>query len=117
SDLGLDPLGLALSGTTFAPSAQTEAFLAKQTALLPRSYRALLQAYVAGINAYYRKTGTPSDPYTTNDVVAAAALIAARFGANGRSEASNAQFLSALQSKFGADRGRKIFDDLREASD
>jgi hypothetical protein len=114
---GVDPLGLALSGTTFSPSAQTEAFLAKQTALLPRSYRALLQAYVAGINAHYRKTGTPTDPYTTNDVVAAAALIAARFGANGGQEATNAAFLSALQAKFGADRGRRIFDDLREAND
>ncbi|HEY2937079.1 MAG TPA: penicillin acylase family protein [Gaiellaceae bacterium] len=114
---GVDPLGLALSGTTFSPSAQTEAFLARQTALLPRSYRALLQAYVAGINAYYRKTGTPTDPYTTNDVVAAAALIAARFGANGGQEATNAAFLSALQAKFGTDRGRRIFDDLREAND
>ena len=114
---GLNPIGLALSGTTFSPSAQTEAFLAKQTALLPPSYRAILQAYVAGINAYYRKTGTPTEPYTTNDVVAAAALIAARFGANGGQEAANAQFLSALQARFGADRGRKIFDDLREPND
>lgn len=70
-----------------------------------------------GINAYFKKVGLPVDPYTTNDVVAAAALIAARFGANGGQEADNAQLLSALQSKLGADRGRKVFDDLREAND
>ena len=31
---GIDPIGLALSGKTFVPSAQTETFLAKQLALL-----------------------------------------------------------------------------------
>jgi acyl-homoserine lactone acylase PvdQ len=114
---GLDPVSLALSGTTFAPSAQTEAFLARQVAALTPAYRALLGAYVAGINAYYRKLGTPIQPYTPNDVVAAAALIAARFGANGGQEAQNAQFLSALQAAYGAPRGRSIFDDLRAAND
>jgi acyl-homoserine lactone acylase PvdQ len=114
---GLDPIQLALSGRSFAASPQTEAFLARQVQSLPASYRALLQAFTAGINAYFKKVALPIQPYTPNDVVAAAALIAARFGANGGQEAANAQFLAALQAKLGADAARKVFDDLREPND
>ncbi len=39
-----------------------------------------------GTNGYYRAKGIPVAPYTANDVIAAAALIAARFGANGGQE-------------------------------
>jgi len=84
---GLNPIALALSGQAFTASPQTESFLARQVASLTPAYRKLLQAYVAGINAYFKHAGIPVDPYTTNDVVAAAALIAARFGANGGQEA------------------------------
>ncbi len=120
---GIDPISLALSGKTFVPSAQTEAFLAKQLDLLRaqgalgRHFVALLQAYTAGINAYYKSVGTPIEPYTPNDVIAAAALIAARFGANGGSEVSRSMLLSALQAKLGAAKGQQVFGDLRSAND
>lgn len=120
---GLDPIGLALSGRSFVPSAQTEAFLARQiTALnasgpLGRRFVKLVQAYAAGINAYYRAKQLPTERYTANDVIAAAALIAARFGANGGQEAQNAMFLDALQDRFGVTEGRRVFDDLRQGSD
>ena len=120
---GLDPLALALSGRTFVPSAQTEAFLARQIALLNgsgalgRRFVRLVDAYAAGINGYYSSKGIPSDRYTSNDVIAAAALIAARFGANGGQEAQNAMFLDALQRRLGPTQGRAVFDDLREAND
>ena len=120
---GLDPLGLALSGKAFVPSAQTEAFLATQVAALraTRPYGSrlvrMIQAYVAGINRYYAARDLPSEPYTANDVIAAAALIIARFGANGGKEAANAQFLSALQQQLGEAAGRAVFDDLRSAND
>ena len=110
---GIDPIGLALSGKTFVPSAQTEAFLAKQLDLLRaqgalgRHFVTLLQAYTAGINGYFKSVGTPIQPYTPNDVIAAAALIAARFGANGGSEVSRSMLLSALQAKLGAAKGRR----------
>ena len=55
---GLDPLALALSGKTFVPSSQTEAFLSNQIDAV-RSQRsvgpkilALVNAYAAGINGY-----------------------------------------------------------------
>lgn len=120
---GLDPLALALSGRTFVPSAQTEAFLARQVTLLNASgplgkrFVRIVQAYAAGINGYYSSKGIPSDRYTANDVIAAAALIAARFGANGGQEAQNAMFLDALQDRLGLAQGRAVFDDLRSAND
>lgn len=120
---GLDPIGLALSGRSFVPSPQTEAFLARQVALLRatgpvgRRMVSLVQAYAAGINAYYRSQGLPTEPYTANDVIAAAALIAARFGANGGQEAQNAMFLDALRRRLGEDEARRVFRDLRQAND
>jgi acyl-homoserine lactone acylase PvdQ len=120
---GLDPLGLALSGKTFVPSAQTEAYLANQVDALNamgavgRRIVALSEAYVAGINAYYRAQRIPERPYTINDVIAAAALIASRFGANGGQEVRNSMFLSALEEKLGPAQGQVVFRDLREADD
>ena len=119
---GLDPLALALSGKSFVPSAEAEAFLSNQLDAV-RSQRtvgpkilALINAYAAGINGYYRAKGIPSTPFTANDVVASAALIAARFGTNGGQEAQNAMFLDALQERFGAADARRVFADLREAN-
>jgi acyl-homoserine lactone acylase PvdQ len=120
---GVDPLALALSGRSFVPSAEAEAFLANQLDAV-RSQRtvgpkilALVNAYAAGINAYYRAKGIPVAPFTANDVVASAALIAARFGTNGGQEAQNAMFLDALEDRFGAADARRVFADLRAAND
>lgn len=120
---GLDPLALALSGRSFVPSAEAEAFLANQLDAV-RSQRtvgpkilALVNAYAAGINAYYRAKGIPVAPFTANDVVASAALIAARFGTNGGQEAQNAMFLDALEDRLGAADARRVFADLRSAND
>ena len=120
---GLDPIALALSGRSFVPSAEAEAFLANQLDAV-RSQRsigprilALVNAYAAGINAYYRAKGIPTAPFTANDVVASAALIAARFGANGGQEAQNAMFLDALEERLGAAEARRVFSDLRAAND
>lgn len=120
---GLDPLALALSGRSFVPSPDAEAFLANQVDAV-RSQRAvgtkiirIVEAYAAGINAYYRAKGIPATPFTPNDVVASAALIAARFGTNGGQEAQNAMFLDALEERFGPADARRVFADLRAAND
>src|SRR5262245_66385687 len=62
---GLDPLAAALTGKTFVPSQQAEAFLANQIDAV-RSQRtvglkilALVNAYTAGINGYHRAKGIP----------------------------------------------------------
>jgi acyl-homoserine lactone acylase PvdQ len=120
---GLDPLALALSGKTFVPSAEAEAFLANQLDAV-RAQRgvgprllALVNAYAAGINGYYRAKGIPAAPFTANDVVASAALIAARFGTNGGQEVQNAMFLDALRKRLGDGEARRVFADLRESND
>jgi acyl-homoserine lactone acylase PvdQ len=120
---GLDPLALALSGKTFVPSAEAEAFLANQldavrsqTSVGAKVLR-IVNAYAAGINGYYRSRGIPATPFTANDVVASAALIAARFGTNGGQEVGNSMFLDALEQRFGAADARRVFADLREADD
>jgi acyl-homoserine lactone acylase PvdQ len=120
---GLDPLALALSGKTFVPNAEAEAFLANQLDALrsqrivgPKILR-IVNAYAAGINGYYRAKGIPAAPFTANDVVASAALIAARFGTNGGQEAQNAMFLDALRKRLGVADALRVFADLREAND
>jgi acyl-homoserine lactone acylase PvdQ len=120
---GLDPLALALTGKSFVPSEQAEAFLANQIDAV-RSQRtvgpkilALVNAYAAGINGYYRAKSIPATPFTANDVIASAALIAARFGTNGGQEAQNSMFLDALADRLGAADARNVFADLREAND
>jgi acyl-homoserine lactone acylase PvdQ len=120
---GLDPLALALSGKTFVPSPEAEAFLANQVDALRaqgtvgRHVLAIVNAYAAGVNAYYAKHGIPVQKFTANDVIASAALIAARFGANGGQEVANSMFLDALGGRLGASDARRVFADLREAND
>ena len=120
---GLDPLALALSGKSFVPSPEAEAFLSNQIDAV-RAQRgvgpkilALVNAYAAGINGYYASKGIPTAPFTANDVVASAALIAARFGTNGGQEVGNAMFLDALRDRLGDADARRVFADLRESND
>ncbi|MBA2424668.1 MAG: penicillin acylase family protein [Actinobacteria bacterium] len=120
---GLDPLALALSGRTFVPSAEAEAFLSNQLDALraqgktgPRLL-AIVNGYAAGVNAWYRTRGIPASPFTANDVVASAALIAARFGANGGQEVENAMFLDALEARLGEPQARRVFADLQDSND
>ena len=120
---GLDPLALALSGRTFVPSAEAEAFLSNQLDALraqgttgPRLL-AIVNGYAAGVNAWYRARGIPAAPFTANDVVASAALIAARFGANGGQEVENAMFMHALEGRLGESQARRVFADLHDSND
>ena len=107
----------------FMPSAELVRALNAEVALLrasgPLGRRILadLASYAAGINAYYRRQGVPVRPWTLADTVAAAAAIGGRFGTGGGDEARRAEFLSALEQRLGAARGRAVFDDLRGQQD
>jgi len=120
---GISPVELALSGKALVPSAQGEALLAQQVQLLAKSgargkrMLVAIQAYVAGLNAGFKKANIPITPYTAKDVVAVGALLAARFGANGGSETRRALFLDALRRRLGETKGKAVFDDLRAADD
>jgi acyl-homoserine lactone acylase PvdQ len=119
---GYDAFSVALSARTFVPSAQTEAFLSSQAKLAAQTARGRqllkdVDAYIAGINAYFLKAGGFVKPYTRNDVTAIGTLIGAVFGAGGGNEARSGQFLSALQQKLGAAKGLSVWNDLREHMD
>ena len=120
---GISPLTAALSGRTFVPTAQTESFLAAQVDLLAargasgRRVLRLVDAYVAGINGWYRRAGLPLARWTRRDVVAVAALIGSIFGAGGGEETRRANFLALLQQRLGAERGRSVWEDLRLRDD
>jgi len=119
---GYDAFSVALSGRQFVPSAQTEAFLAAQVPLAGKTAqgRQLLRdvdAYLAGINAYFKAQGGFVAPFTRNDVVAIGTLIGAVFGAGGGNEAASAEFLSSLQQRLGPTKGLAVWNDLREQLD
>src|SRR3977135_638036 len=85
---GYDAFSVALSARQFIPSAQTEAFLATQAALAQKTKQgrqliADVDAYIRGINAYFKSKGGFVTPYTRNDVTAIGTLIGAVFGAGG----------------------------------
>ena len=120
---GLDPLQLALSGKTFEPSGEAEAFLSNQIDAMRaqgptgRRILALVNAYAAGINRWYAAKEIPVRAFTPKDVIASTALIAARFGANGGQEVGNAMFLDALEDRLGAADARRVFADLVSSND
>jgi acyl-homoserine lactone acylase PvdQ len=120
---GVNAFALALSGRQFRPSAEAEARLAQQFDLLRaqgakgRQAIRIVDAYVAGINAEYRKAGLPVAPWTRNDVVAVGGLIGAVFGAGGGDEVRRSQFLDLLQRKLGHEAGRQVWEDLRQRDD
>jgi acyl-homoserine lactone acylase PvdQ len=119
---GYDAFSVALSARTFVPSAATEAFLATQTKLAAKTPqgRQLLKdvdAYLLGINAYFKAAGGFVTPFNRNDIVAIGTLIGAVFGAGGGREAQDAQFLSALQQRLGDAKGLAAWNDLREQQD
>ena len=59
----------------------------------------------------------PPTPYTRSDIVSIASLVGGIFGTGGGGQYTNAIWLQQLQEKFGAEEGRRIYDDLREKND
>jgi acyl-homoserine lactone acylase PvdQ len=120
---GVSAIGLVSNLETFEPSAQTEREVSKQgNVLLSRGAkgRAVLHdidVYLQGINAYFRAHRSSNAPFTRTDIYAFNALKDQFVGEGGGDEPTRSEFLSALQRKFGAKKGRKIWNDLREAND
>jgi len=119
---GVDPIGLALTGRDFTPSAQANAILAKQIPLLEqtklgRQVAKDVRAYVDGINAWIVANGNFFPHWTPVDVAAVGAIIGAQFGVGGGDEARRSELLSALETKLGATKGRSVWNDLRSEQD
>ena len=120
---GLSALDLVSNLDNFTPSAQTEAEVSKQTGALQASGargRAVLHdidIYLAGINAYLKATHSTEAPFTRVDIYAFNALKDQFVGEGGGDEAVRSEFLSGLERRLGAKRGRAVWNDLREAYD
>lgn len=123
---GIDAFSLVTSAQEFVPSEAAEQLVRDQVDLLVETYGeegeeivAEMQAYADGANAFYEANpdGTDRAPYTVEDVVATTAFIGSIFGAGGGGEASNAEFLSTLQNRLGAERGRQAWEDLLQTDD
>jgi hypothetical protein len=120
---GVDAFGLITSLRTFVPSAQADAFVGRQVRVLTRAGakgREVLRdldAWLAGLNTWYRANEPPVKPWTRTDAIAGFAFIGSIFGNGGGNEAANADLLAHLQQQLGAARGKATFRDLREAND
>lgn len=115
---GINAFGLVTSGQSFVPSAATEQLLNDQVVSIITTYRdkgwqiiADLMAEGEGITDYFASVGNPQPPVTAQDVIAVTAFIGSIFGAGGGAEASNAEFLSKLQNRLGAEKGRAAWED------
>jgi acyl-homoserine lactone acylase PvdQ len=120
---GVSALGLVAGLKSFKPTQQTEREVSKQTnALLAAGAkgRAVLHdidVYLQGINAYFRAHGSTDSPFTRTDIYAFNALKDQFVGEGGGNEAPRAEFLSALERRYGAKKGSAIWNDLREPND
>jgi acyl-homoserine lactone acylase PvdQ len=119
---GLDALTIATQLRQFQPTAATEKFIGSQAKLVEKTKagRALakdVDDYVAGINAWYRKSKNAAKPWTRTDVIAVTALLGQTFGRGGGQEIAAARLLGALQAKLGADTGFNTWRDLRRLDD
>ena len=116
---GIDAFDLVTSGRQFVPSAATEQLVTDQVEVIRETYGeegeqilADAAAYAEGMNAYWAANNIDHVPATVNDVIAVTAFIGSIFGAGGGAEAYNAEFLSALQNRLGAEPGRQVWEDL-----
>lgn len=120
---GVKALDLISGLKSFVPSAQTEAVVARETAVLQRAGkkgRAVLRdidTFVSGINAQYRSVKSGAKPWTRSDLYSLLALKGQFLGQGGGDEARRTQFLAGLQARLGPEQGLDVFNDLRQHDD
>ncbi len=120
----IDAFSLVTSIQSFTPSAEAEALVTQQVALIAKTYGkkgaeiiADAQAYADGINAYWVAHNITDPPVGVNDVVAVTAFIGSIFGAGGGGEAANSDLLAKLQQKLGDAQGYSAWSDVMLADD
>lgn len=118
---GVNAFGVLQSLRSFTPSAQAEAEIAKQTAVLqgagPKGRQVLhdIDSYLQGANAYYKTLG--AKPLTRNDIYAVMAFAGDIFGRGGGDETRRSMLLDGLRKRLGPAKGEAAFRDLREQQD
>jgi acyl-homoserine lactone acylase PvdQ len=121
---GLNAFAVVTSGRSFTPSAQAEALVTSEQRQLVRAFGARgrqilrdIDAFAAGVNAFFATTSSPPARWTRNDTIAAFAFVGSIFGNGGGAEASNDSLLASLRERLGVARGSRAWLDLMEAND
>ena len=108
----------------------TDAEYQEQVDRLDARYRAMLQAYADGVNAWMaeakasgqlpaliKAAGIELEPWRPTDTAAIGAMMARRFGSGGGQELRVQQVYNGLKTRFGPDRAAAIFNDVAIAQD
>ena len=120
---GLNAFNLVTSLRQYTPTAQADAFVARQIDLLRKSGekgRQVLtdmRAYLRGLNAQFKAADRGVPAWTLTDFLAVSGFMGSIFGRGGGDEHRRAMFLDALQDRFGAGPGFAVFNDLRGFKD
>jgi hypothetical protein len=121
---GLNAFAVVTSGRSFTPSRQAEALVTSEQRRLVEAYGAKgrqilrdLDAFAAGVNAYFATQPSPPARWTRNDSIALFAFVGSIFGNGGGAEATNAALLASLRERLGRERGSRVWLDLMEAQD
>lgn len=121
---GVSAVALARELYSYKPTAAVRAEVARsQTAALRRAGaegRQVLRdidTYLVGINLWYRQNRPSARPVDRTDIFATNAIKAQYLGEGGGFEVAGAQLLDAARDKFGARRGERVYEDLRERND
>jgi acyl-homoserine lactone acylase PvdQ len=138
SFIGGSPSNRAMDRSQWQFAPYTDGELSRQFALADDYYgkegRQLqrdAQAYIDGVNAYiqdalsdpsllpaeYAAIGKLPQPWDVSDLVAEASLIGGIFGKGGGRELDSSLVLRALQRRFGAKAGRRVWSDFRSKND
>ena len=120
---GVDAFSVLVGLRTFVPSKQAKNFVAKQTKLLEKKGKegkellSDVDAYLPGVNAFFKKSKSKEKPFTRTDVFAAWSFVGSIFGAGGGNEVKSSQLLAALRTQLGGDQGTAVWKDLRSSDD
>jgi acyl-homoserine lactone acylase PvdQ len=108
---------------SFAPSAQTNKIVDKQTDEIlkagPRGKQLLddIDTYLEGINAWYAANSPSTAKFTRIDLYAINAVKAQFLGQGGGDEVNSSMFLNGLQKRLGDAKGLAAWTDLRNRKD
>lgn len=76
-----------------------------------------IDTYLVGVNRWYAANRPDARPFDRADVYALNAIKSQFLGQGGGQEVENALFLDAARDRFGARRGSRVYEDLRQRND
>jgi acyl-homoserine lactone acylase PvdQ len=121
---GVPAIELLLGLYDYQPTARVRAQVTRrQDAALKaagpagRKVLADIDTYLVGINEWYARNKPSERPFERADIYAVNAIKAQFLGQGGGREVENATFLDAARDRFGARRGTRVYEDLRQRND